>query len=47
MGKKHITILYNNESGDLNKNLDVARSPSNDPLIQHKLAPILNEEEPQ
>jgi hypothetical protein len=35
MGKKHITVLYNNESGDYNQSLDVARSPSDDPFLQH------------
>jgi hypothetical protein len=35
MGKKHITVLYNNLSGYYNHSLDVARSPSNDPLLQH------------
>jgi hypothetical protein len=46
MGMKHITVLYNNESGDYNQSLDVARSPSDDPFLQHTLAPILNEEDP-
>ena len=47
MGKKHITILYNNESGDYNQIIDVARSPSDNSLLQHTLAPILNDEELQ
>jgi hypothetical protein len=35
MGKKHITILYNNESGDYKQSLDVAKSPSDESLLQH------------
>jgi hypothetical protein len=47
MGKKYITILYNNEIGDYNQSLNVARFPFDDPFLQHTLAPILNEEDPQ
>ena len=36
MGKKHITVSYNNESGDYNQSLDVARSPRDDHLLQHR-----------
>jgi hypothetical protein len=35
MGKKHMTISYNNESGDYKQSPYIARSPSNDPLLQH------------